>query len=142
MMSSRLQILMIAFLLALGGLFVVWYKVMYLGIPFTPHEKRSMFTVTAEIDLQGSGEPSTVLLRLPTEQPGMRVLSSEGEPGAFGMTTASLKQGEYLQWAKRSFKGKGKLFYKITVTPDAMYEPETQAKIDWAAPKGGDQTEL
>lgn len=139
MMSSRFQVFMIALLLAMSGLFIAWYKVVYLGVPLTPHEKRSLFTVTAEIDLQGSGGPASVSLRMPSEQSGIKILASEGEAGAFGMTTAELGNGQYLMWAKRTFEGRSKLFYKITVTPEMMYDPET-ADAGWDMPVSGDQT--
>lgn len=139
MMSSRLQILIIASLLALAGLFISWYKVVYLGVPLSPHDKRSLFTITAEIDLKGKGAPSTVSLHLPSEQQGIKIVSGEGEAGGFGMTSASLETGQYEQWSKRSFDGSSRLFYKLRVVPEGMYMPESD-QSDWAPPRGGDQT--
>jgi len=124
MMSSRFQIILIAMLLAMTGLFFTWYKVVYLGVPLTPHEKRSFFTVTAEVDLKSAGGAGSVILRMPSEQKGIKILEREGESGQFGMTTATLADGRYLQWAKRDFEGSTKLFYKVSLSPDALYEPE------------------
>jgi len=142
MISSRFQILMIAMLLAMTGFFIVWYKVVYLGVPMTPHDKRSLYTVTAEIDLEGSGGPASVSLRLPEEQRGLKILEREGEAGEFGLTTAALDDGHFLQWAKRTFKGQNKLFYKLTVAPDVLYTPDTPEAASWAAPVSYDETQF
>ncbi|MEJ2500608.1 MAG: UUP1 family membrane protein [Campylobacterales bacterium] len=142
MISSRFQILTIAMLLAMGGLFVAWYKVVYLGVPVTPHDKRSVFTVTAEIDLEGEGGPAAVSLRMPTEHKGMKVLEREGEAGDFGLTVASLESGSFLHWTKRRFDGRSKLFYKVTVTPDALYNPKGVADTGWERPTDYDETQF
>lgn len=142
MISSRFQVLTIALLLALSGLFVVWYKVVYIGMPLTPHEKRSLYTVTAEVDLEGMGEPATISLRLPTEQTGMKILGGEGEPGNFGMTTASLESGNFLYWTKRDFDKSAILFYKVRVTPEMLYTPSDEQGEVWRPQSAYDETQL
>ncbi|UFS63686.1 inactive transglutaminase family protein [Sulfurimonas sp. HSL-3221] len=141
MISSRFQVLMIAMLLAMAGLFVSWYKVVYLGVPVTPHDKRSVFTVTAEVDLEGTGSAASVSLRLPSQQPGMKILEREGEAGEFGMTTASMQDGELLHWTKRQFDDKSKLFYKVRVTPEPLYEPQ-ERKDMWDTTPAYDDTQF
>lgn len=135
MISSRFQIAFIAFMLAATGLFIVWYKVVYLGVPLMPVEKRSIFTVTAEIDLKGDGGPIDVVLRLPQERPGMRILSQEGDAGTFGMTTSTLDGAEYVQWSRRTLEGRNKRFYKLTVMPESHYAPKAAAAQADAAEK-------
>lgn len=52
MMSSRFQLLFIVFFLTISGLSLAFYKVVYLDVPLIPHQKRSLFAITASIELQ------------------------------------------------------------------------------------------
>lgn len=139
MMSSRFQIMLIAMLLTMLGGFVAWYKVFYLGIPLLPYEKRSYFTVTAEVDLKSTGGPASVSLRMPSEQDGIKILERESESAQFGMTKATLADGRYLQWTKRDFDGATKLYYKVSLTPDLLYEPE-HVEVGWDMSTVEDET--
>ena len=65
-MSSKFQVAVIAFVLAAIGLFTVWYKVVYLNIPLTPHEKKNYYTISAEIGFTGENAPAQVSMALPT----------------------------------------------------------------------------
>ena len=65
-MSRRFQVLLIALSLAFTGFFMVWYKVGVLGIPFLPHEKRSVYKVGAEISFEGMNKPVLVSMALPS----------------------------------------------------------------------------
>ena len=67
-MSRRFQALLIVFALAFTGFFIVWYKVGVLGIPFLPHEKRSVYTVGAEISFVGQKKSVLVSMALPEPQ--------------------------------------------------------------------------
>jgi len=125
MISSRFQVFMIAMFLAGAGLFVAWYKVSSFGLPLLPHDKRSVFTVTAEVDIEGEGAAALVALRLPELQHGVKIMEREGEAGEFGMTVAALDDGELLHWTKRHFEGESRLFYKLMVTQDPLYDPKT-----------------
>lgn len=119
-MSSRLEAAFIALLLAVVGLFMLWYKVTYLNIPLVPHAKQSYFAVSAEIDLKGEGQPAYISMALPSSQKGLRIVSQESEAGDFGYTIAQTEEGERGEWTKRRVDGKAKIFYKITLVHEAF----------------------
>ncbi|MDM5271712.1 UUP1 family membrane protein [Sulfurovum sp. zt1-1] len=120
-MSSRFQVMVIAFMLAAIGLFIVWYKAAFLNIPLTPHEKKDYFTISAEVSFTGDNAPAEITMALPAPQEGVKIISQESESGDFGFTISQTEEGERAVWSKRNIEGKQKIFYKITVSPEAFY---------------------
>ena len=120
-MSSKFQVMIIAFMLAAIGLFIVWYKAAFLNIPLTPHEKKDYFTISAEVSFIGENAPAEITMALPTTQEGVKIVSQESESGDFGYTISKTEEGERAVWSKRSIEGKEKIFYKITVSPEPFY---------------------
>ncbi len=118
MMSSRLQIKIIALILALIGLSIAWYKVEVLGIPLYPHDKRSVYNIGAEISFKGQNEGALISMALPVAQKGMRILSHDATSAGFGFTTAKTKYGDRAEWSKRKVKGDQHLFYSLDVIVD------------------------
>lgn len=129
MMSSKFQVVMISFLLAAIGFFVLWYKVTYLGIPLLPNAKQSLYTISAEISFKGMDAPAEISLAMPKSSEGMRVVSEESESGDFGYTITKTHEGERAQWAKREVKGNQKIFYKITVAPKKNYTVKMKDEV-------------
>lgn len=128
-MSSKYQIVVIAFILAAAGLFIVWYKATYLNIPLTPHAKRAIYTISAEMTVPDSTSPVHLSLALPASQEGMRIVGEEIESGNFGYTVAQTPYGRRGEWAKRSLKKRAKLYYNIIVSPEPGFKvAETDEK--------------
>lgn len=121
MISSRSQILLIAFFLCMLGLSITMYKVLYLNVPLTPHEKLSLFTVTASIEISKSKNPIVISLILPKGQDGMKIVSSETDSGNFGYTISKEDGVKYATLAKRVIEENTKIFHKITILADPFY---------------------
>ena len=132
-MSSKFQVVVIAFMLAAVGLFIVWYKAAYLNIPLTPHAKKDYYTISAEASFIGENGPADISMALPSPQEDMKIISQESESGEFGYTISATKEGERGVWSKRTVEGKQKIFYKITVSPEPVYpygvEPEPASEF-------------
>ncbi len=118
-MSRRFQVLFIALSLAFIGLFIVWYKVSVLGIPFLPHEKSSVYTVGAEISFEGKNKAVLVSMALPQAQDGIQILSEDVASSGFGYAEAQTENGKRAEWSKRRVKGPQILYYSLEV----MIEP-------------------
>jgi len=118
-----------AFLLAIAGLSIAWYKVQYLGIPLTPGEKRSVYDVGAKIHFKGMGDPSTISMALPIPQDGIRILSEESASDDFGFAIADTQSGKRAEWSRRVVEGKQNLYYALDVIIDPYYvtsEPQVE----------------
>ncbi len=120
-MSSRFQIIVIAFILALIGLLTVWYKAMFLNIPLTPHTQKFYYTLTAQIDFQGEKAPATLSMTLPQSQNGIHIISQETETADFGYTISKTKEGERGVWSKRLVEGEQTIFYKTTLSIEPYF---------------------
>ncbi len=114
-MSRRFQVLLIALSLAFIGLFMVWYKVSVLGIPFLPHEKRSVYTIGAEISFEGKNKAVLVSMALPDAQEGIQILSEDVASSGFGYAEAETKNGKRAEWSKRKVVGPQILYYSLEV---------------------------
>jgi len=124
-MSRRFQVLLIALSLTFIGLFIVWYKVSILGIPFLPHEKSSVYTVGAEISFEGKNKAVLVSMALPPAQNGIQILSEDVASSGFGYAEAQTENGKRAEWSKRRVEGPQILYYSLEV----MIEPgETNPK--------------
>lgn len=118
MISSRLQLFIIVFLIALVGFSIAAYKAIFLDIPLTPHKKRSLYTITASVNVEKSDKPVVVSMALPQSQNGLEIFSSDVDSGAFGYTVAHQGDLQRAVWAKRSLQKSAKLFYKVNVLVD------------------------
>jgi hypothetical protein len=134
MMSSKFQVMIIAFMLAVAGSFIVWYKVAYLNIPLTPHAKKDYFTISAEVSFSGENAPAEITMALPAEQEDLKIISQESESGGFGFTISKTEEGERAVWSKRSIEGEQKIYYKITVSPEKVYGYIPEPKADFVRP--------
>ena len=114
-MSRRFQVLLIALSLAFTGFFIVWYKVGVLGIPFLPHEKRSVYKIGAEISFEGKDKPVLVSMALPEPQEGIQILSEDVASSGFGYAEAQTETGKRAEWSKRNVSGPQILYYSIEV---------------------------
>lgn len=128
-MSSRLQIAFIAFLLTAIGFSIAWYKVEVLNIPFFPHEKRSIYTIGAEIKFQGRNKSALISMALPPVQKGISVLTKDATSANFGFTQAQTRNGERAEWSKRKVKGEKQLFYSIDVVIDKYANVDAQKDV-------------
>jgi len=118
-MSRRFQVLFIALSLTFMGLFIVWYKVSVLGIPFLPHEKSSVYKIGAEISFEGKKKAVLVSMALPGPQDGIQILSEDVASSGFGYAEAQTENGRRAEWSKRTVTGPQILYYSLEV----MIEP-------------------
>ena len=118
-MSRKFQVLVLAFTLTFFGLFIVWYKVNILGIPFLPHEKSSVYKVGAEISFEGKNKAVLVSMALPQVQEGIQILSEDVASSGFGYAKAQTENGERVEWSKRKVTGPQIIYYSLEV----MIEP-------------------
>ena len=118
-MSRKFQVLLIALTLTFIGLFIVWYKVTVLGIPFLPHEKSSVYKVGAEVSFEGKNKAVLVSMAIPQAQDGIQILSEDVASSGFGYAEAQTENGKRAEWSKRRVEGPQILYYSLEV----MIEP-------------------
>ncbi|MEY3002493.1 MAG: hypothetical protein RLZZ428_868 [Pseudomonadota bacterium] len=122
-MSSKFHVALMSFGLILIGSLMIWYKVDILGIPLLPHEKKSVYTIGAEISFKGQNKPVLVSMALPQPQEGMEILSDYVASSGFGYVEADTKYGKRGEWSKRRVTGPQVLYYSLDVIMDDALQP-------------------
>jgi len=126
-MSSKIQIALFTILLSVVGISIAWYKMSALGIPLTPHHATSVYRIGAKITFEPTEGPVLVSLAIPSEQSGIKIVSSDAGSGDYGFNIITDEYGKRAQWAKREVKGKEQtLFYNIDGVIDREYQANAQ----------------
>lgn len=119
-MPNKYKSTLIALFLAAAGIFLIYYKVNILGMPFMPDETRSVFNIDAQIDFKGKGKPVLISMALPEQQPGIQIISEDASSAGYGFTKAETNSGKRAEWAKRRVSGKQTLYYSIEVIKEPI----------------------
>ena len=127
-MSNKFKSLLIALVLASAGIFMVYYKVAIIGMPFMPNETKSVYNIDAQIDFVGKGKPVLVSMALPEKQEGMQIISEDASSAGYGFTKSETNSGKRAEWAKRRVNGKQTLYYSIEVLKAPMEDKEKDVK--------------
>ncbi|WHI50378.1 UUP1 family membrane protein [Microbulbifer sp. MLAF003] len=123
-MSPRVQVYVIAALLALIGAGLTAYKHFELGFPLLPGEYRTVWTIEAKVGFDAEGGPVKAALTLPREQRNMEILGETFSSSGFGFYIARENDEYRAIWTRRSAEGAQSLFYQLDVyqTPGAALE--------------------
>ncbi|SFZ98232.1 FIG139976: hypothetical protein [hydrothermal vent metagenome] len=127
-MSNKYKSLFISLTLAAIGIFLVYYKVSIIGMPFMPNETKPVYNIDAQIDFYGKGEPVLVSLALPEKQNDMQIISEDASSAGYGFTIAETNSGKRAEWAKRRVTGKQTLYYSIEVIKKTSEKEKKEIK--------------
>ncbi|MFV8835719.1 inactive transglutaminase family protein [Aquisalimonas sp.] len=118
---KNLHLKTLAALLIAVGAAMMWHKVTTLGLPLTPDEETTIWTVESRISIDADSGPSQVDFMLPTNPPGFNVLSEDFVSGRFGLSRDSDGINRQALWTTRRANGQHTLYYRLQVAaaPDA-----------------------
>lgn len=135
-MSTKVQVFVIAAVLFLLGLGLTIYKSFELGFPLVPGEYRTVWTVEAKVEFDGTGDPVKASLALPRVQRHMRILDETFSAAGYGFQIEE-QDGQYRAiWSRRDVDGPQRLFYKLSVynrdggTIDDLPAPKPDIGVD------------
>ena len=143
-MSSRLQVYLVALLLAAVGITVTVYKVVALGFPFMPGESRDVWTLESKITFDPTGGPVQVSLALPDPRSDWVVLDEYFASSGFGFSVDDADGQSRAVWTRRKVARAATLYYKLQVyrglsaagevpPPTDVVEPTLDADYEEAA---------
>ena len=115
---KNLHVWLLAIVLSVIGIGVAWYKVQALGLPLSPEEQQTVWTVEARAAMRASGGPVKAELLIPNQPPGFEVLDEDFISTGFGVSQDVQGLNRVAQWAVRRAQGTQVLYYRITVYPD------------------------
>ncbi|HIQ27229.1 MAG TPA: hypothetical protein EYH42_01845 [Sulfurovum sp.] len=111
MISRKYHAIAVATVIASIGLFLLYYKVQILGMPFMPDETKPVYRIEAKITFEGRNRPVHVSLALPDVEEGVHIISEDASSSGYGFTKAKTAQGVRAEWAKRRVTGPQTLYY-------------------------------
>ena len=114
-MSPRVKVYLLGCLLIVFGVGIVAYKSQILGLPITPKEYQTIWTIEAKVEFEARGEAVKVSMALPKNQSNMEVLDEIFSSSSYGFTVDQSNGHERAIWTKRRATGKQSLYYKLDV---------------------------
>jgi hypothetical protein len=134
-MSSKVQIAIFTIMLSVIGISIAWYKSSVLGVPLVPHDTISIYRIGAKITFEPTKDPVLVSFSIPSEQNGIKIISSDAGSQGYGYNIKNDKHGKRAEWAKREVSGEQTLFYNTDVVIDKEYQLATIQVIPQELPK-------
>ena len=119
MISSRVQVGIIATLLITVGLGLCLYKAINLGFPLFPGEYRDVWTVESKVSFKPSkADPVEVELKLPKMLNGWTSVDEYFASSGFGFSVINPVQGDglgerFAQWTRQRLDRPTTLYYKL-----------------------------
>lgn len=121
-----MQLYIICGLLTAGALGRIGYKTLVLGFSLLPGRDQPVWLVEAQVDFRAEGGPVKVLLSIPKQSPGYKILEESAAAVGYGYMIETSEGYRRAVWSARDVKGKQTLFYRVQVY-DArgadVYEP-------------------
>lgn len=113
--TRRFSLFAIVGLLLVLGLGQSIHRHMVFDVPWLPGTAKSIWSIEAGIQFFGRGEPVSVNLRRPTNQPGFAVLDESGASPGYGLSFVDHIGLPTAQWSIREATGRQTLYYRAEI---------------------------
>ena len=117
-MRQKGPFLFLVGLLVVAGLVTAIFRHETYGIPFLPGTQQTVWQIEAKVEYAATGRSTQVLLTLPPDQDGFRVINESGASSGFGFEVSYQGEQRRAHWTKRSASGEQILYYKLDVVQD------------------------
>ncbi|MBB3169298.1 inactive transglutaminase family protein [Simiduia aestuariiviva] len=119
-MKARIQLYVVATLLAVIGISGALYKNISLGFPLWPGESRNVWTLQSKINFMPTGDPIEVTLALPEQHGNGIIIDENFSSSGFGFVINEEQGRRYARWSRRDPNNKAEitLHYKMQVVHD------------------------
>ncbi len=117
-MSQRWPFLFFVAFLILAGILIALFRHQTYGVPFLPGQQQTVWQVEARISFNAQGGPAQVILTLPPEQSGYRIIDERSASTGYGFVVEEQAGQRYAHWTRRDVRGDQLLFYEVELVPD------------------------
>ncbi|MEW6349439.1 MAG: UUP1 family membrane protein [Thermodesulfobacteriota bacterium] len=128
---SKIQLYVLASVVAAVGLSVFLYKVYFLGFPVTPAKEVHIWNVEARIKFVAEGKPVKVSMFIPTGTRRFAVMDETFASGGYGLVATESEGNRLATWSIREATGRQGLYYQAVVQVSRTKAPQ----VDKKAPK-------
>jgi hypothetical protein len=122
-MVSRTSFYLLVALLYAAGLAMTMYNHLALGVPFTPGEKRQIWSIEAKIDFRAKGKPVIVSLATADTQRGFTLLNRTSASPGYGLSFVKRDNIDRAEWSTRFATGRQRLYYQVDMMMDPSARP-------------------
>lgn len=113
--TRRLSLIAIVTLLMVVGLGQAFHRHYVFEVPWIPGSDQSTWSIEARIQFFARGEPVSVRLRRPADQPGFALLDETGASPGYGLSFMDGNGSPIAEWTVREATGRQTLFYRAEV---------------------------
>ena len=110
-MTERGPFLFLVALLATAGAVSAVFRNQEYGLPFLPGAQTTVWQVDAKIEFRASGGPTQVILTLPPNQRGYRVVDETPVGPGYGFSVEESDGQRRAHWSKREADGAQTLYF-------------------------------
>jgi hypothetical protein len=139
--TRRISLFAIVGLLVVIGMGLAIHRHYVYEVPWVPGEEISVWSIEARIQFSARGEPVTVNLRRPDNQPGFSVVDESGASPGYGLNFVEPQGAPTAQWTIREADGQQTLFYRAEVIErgagEGDFEPVPPPRViapNWEEP--------
>ncbi|MGL5948511.1 MAG: inactive transglutaminase family protein [Aeromonas sp.] len=122
-MVSRKPFYLLVALLFIVGLGMTIYHHVALDVPFTPGEKRQIWSIEAKLEFEANNEPVMASLAIPGTQPGFTLLNETAASPGYGLAFVGKQGAGRAEWSIRQASGRQELYYRAEMMADDHAKP-------------------
>ncbi|WP_108648924.1 inactive transglutaminase family protein [Dongshaea marina] len=122
-MVSRKPFYILIALLLLAGLALMLYRHFSFDVPWTPGQKRPIWSIEAKVEFKAHGDPVMASLAIPSTQPGFTLLQQTTASPGYGLTFVEKDGSGRAEWSARTATGRQELYYKVDMLADPNAKP-------------------
>lgn len=124
-MKSKYNILIFSCFLIFVSVFLVFYKITYLGFPLFQDATQNIWNIQAKISFNPDKKDSGVIsIALPSKQNHMVIINEESSSENYGYSVVGDGLNKKGVWSKREISSPQTLYYSIDIIKDKYYEVE------------------
>ena len=113
--TRRISLFALVGLLVIVGLGQAVHRHYAYEVPWVPGAEKSIWSIEARVDFVARGEPVSVKLRRPPNQPAFSILDESGASPGYGLNFIEHQGLPTAQWTVRKAEGRQTLFYRAQV---------------------------
>jgi hypothetical protein len=139
--TRRISLFALVGLLVVIGMGQAIHRHYVYEVPWVPGEEIAVWSIEARVQFAARGEPVSVNLRRPTNQPGFSVVDESGASPGYGLNFIEQQDAPTAQWTIREADGRQTLFYRAEVVErgagEGDFEPVAPPRIiapNWEEP--------
>jgi hypothetical protein len=122
-MVSRTSFYLLVILLFLVGLGMTLYNHLALDVPFTPGEKRQIWSIEAKVEFTATGGPVIASMATVDTQKGFTLLNKTASSPGYGLSFIKRDGIDRAEWSIRSAAGRQRLYYQVDMMLDPSAKP-------------------